>query len=72
MNADTLAGTVWHVTMSLDGYIAGPDDTMDWAHGHGPAGLGGGGDPGHNRRHSRRTPVARRGDGTLRTRWPAG
>jgi len=31
MNADTPAGTVWHVTMSLDGYIAGPDDTMDWA-----------------------------------------
>jgi dihydrofolate reductase len=30
--------TVWHVTMSLDGFIAGPDDTMDWAFGHGPAG----------------------------------
>jgi dihydrofolate reductase len=24
--------------MSLDGYIAGPGDTMDWAQGHGPAG----------------------------------
>jgi dihydrofolate reductase len=22
---------VWHVTMSLDGFIAGPDDSMDWA-----------------------------------------
>jgi dihydrofolate reductase len=22
---------VWHVTMSLDGFIAGPDDAMDWA-----------------------------------------
>jgi dihydrofolate reductase len=22
---------VWHVTMSLDGFIAGPDDTMEWA-----------------------------------------
>jgi dihydrofolate reductase len=28
----------WHVTMSLDGYIAGPDDAMDWAFGHGPHG----------------------------------
>jgi dihydrofolate reductase len=23
--------TLWHVTMSLDGFIAGPDDSMDWA-----------------------------------------
>jgi dihydrofolate reductase len=30
--------TVWHVTMSLDGYIAGPEDAMDWAMGHGSAG----------------------------------
>jgi dihydrofolate reductase len=30
--------TTWHVTMSVDGFIAGPDDTMDWAFGHGPAG----------------------------------
>jgi dihydrofolate reductase len=22
---------VWHATMSLDGFIAGPDDAMDWA-----------------------------------------
>jgi dihydrofolate reductase len=22
---------VWHVTMSLDGFITGPDDSMDWA-----------------------------------------
>jgi hypothetical protein len=21
---------VWHVTMSLDGFVAGPDDAMDW------------------------------------------
>ncbi|MFL5624663.1 MAG: deaminase, partial [Ktedonobacteraceae bacterium] len=21
---------LWHVTMSLDGFIAGPDDGMDW------------------------------------------
>jgi dihydrofolate reductase len=21
---------LWHVTMSVDGFIAGPDDTMDW------------------------------------------
>lgn len=26
-----MAGKVrWHVTMSLDGFIAGPDDAMDW------------------------------------------
>jgi dihydrofolate reductase len=29
---------IWHVTMSLDGFIAGPDDSMDWAFGHGPSG----------------------------------
>jgi dihydrofolate reductase len=23
--------TVWHVTMSLDGFITGPDDAMEWA-----------------------------------------
>ena len=23
--------TVWHTTMSLDGFIAGPDDAMEWA-----------------------------------------
>ena len=22
---------IWHITMSLDGFIAGPNDTMDWA-----------------------------------------
>jgi hypothetical protein len=22
---------LWHVTMSMDGFIAGPDDAMDWA-----------------------------------------
>lgn len=22
---------IWHVTMSLDGFIAGADDAMDWA-----------------------------------------
>jgi dihydrofolate reductase len=22
--------TIWHVTMSVDGFIAGPDDYMDW------------------------------------------
>jgi dihydrofolate reductase len=21
---------IWHVSMSLDGFIAGPDDAMDW------------------------------------------
>jgi dihydrofolate reductase len=25
-----MAAVVWHVTMSLDGFIAGPDDDMDW------------------------------------------
>jgi hypothetical protein len=35
-----MEGTVlWHVTMSLDGFIAGPDDAMDWAfeHSHAPS-----------------------------------
>ena len=28
---DQMTGKVlWHVTMSLDGFIAGPDDGMDW------------------------------------------
>ena len=26
-----MTGVVWHVTMSLDGFIAGPDDAMEWA-----------------------------------------
>jgi len=30
--------TTWHITMSLDGFIAGPYDAMDWAMGHGPPG----------------------------------
>lgn len=25
---------LWHVTMSLDGFIAGPDDAMDWVFEH--------------------------------------
>jgi dihydrofolate reductase len=25
-----MSGVIWHVTMSLDGFIAGPDDSMDW------------------------------------------
>jgi len=25
-----LGDLIWHVTMSLDGFIAGPDDAMDW------------------------------------------
>lgn len=24
----------WHVTMSLDGFIAGPNDAMDWVFGY--------------------------------------
>jgi hypothetical protein len=27
-----MAGKViWHITMSLDGFISGPNDSMDWA-----------------------------------------
>ncbi len=26
----------WHVTMSLDGFIAAPDDSMDWVFGYVP------------------------------------
>ena len=25
-----MSDVIWHVTMSLDGFIAGPDDSMDW------------------------------------------
>lgn len=33
--ADTSTGkVVWHVTMSLDGFIAGADDAMDWVFEH--------------------------------------
>ena len=30
-------GAISHHTMSLDGFIAGPDDSMDWAFGYGEA-----------------------------------
>jgi dihydrofolate reductase len=26
-----MSRVVWHITMSLDGFIAGPDDAMEWA-----------------------------------------
>jgi dihydrofolate reductase len=25
-----MSDVIWHVTMSLDGFIAGPNDAMDW------------------------------------------
>ena len=25
-----MSKVIWHITMSLDGFIAGPDDSMDW------------------------------------------
>jgi hypothetical protein len=27
---EQMAAVGWHVTMSLDGFIAGPEDAMDW------------------------------------------
>ena len=34
------SSTVWHTTMSLDGFITGPDDAMEWAFELGePSGL---------------------------------
>lgn len=30
-----MSSVIWHTMMSLDGFIAGPDDTMDWAFRHG-------------------------------------
>ena len=27
----SMGKVLWHVTMSLDGFIAGPDDAMEWA-----------------------------------------
>jgi dihydrofolate reductase len=29
-----MGSVIWHVTMSLDGFIAGPDDAMDWVFEH--------------------------------------
>jgi dihydrofolate reductase len=29
-NASTPGEVVWHITMSVDGFIAGPDHAMDW------------------------------------------
>jgi hypothetical protein len=29
---------IWHVTMSLDGFITGPDDSMEWAFEYGESG----------------------------------
>ena len=29
-----MSKVVWHITMSVDGFIAGPGDAMDWAFGH--------------------------------------
>jgi dihydrofolate reductase len=29
-----MARVLWHVTMSLDGFIAGPEDSMDWMLGY--------------------------------------
>ncbi len=26
-----MSSVIWHITMSLDGFIAGPHDSMDWA-----------------------------------------
>jgi dihydrofolate reductase len=35
-----MAKVVWHATMSLDGFIAGPDDAMEWVFGYDePAGI---------------------------------
>lgn len=35
MEAQTAAGKVlWHFTMSLDGFVAGPEHTMDWMTGY--------------------------------------
>jgi dihydrofolate reductase len=28
-----MSSVIWHVTMSVDGFIAGPDDSMDWVFG---------------------------------------
>ena len=34
-----MAGDIlWHVTMSMDGFIAGPNDAMDWAFEYGKPG----------------------------------
>jgi hypothetical protein len=42
---------VWHVTMSLDGFIAGPDDAMDWFFEHAEPNPGRGRSHQNDRRH---------------------
>jgi dihydrofolate reductase len=36
MTGASMGKAVWHVTMSLDGFIAGPNDAMDWVFGYVP------------------------------------
>jgi dihydrofolate reductase len=31
MEYEDMSMVIWHITMSLDGFIAGPEDSMDWA-----------------------------------------
>jgi dihydrofolate reductase len=38
MSLGAPATVLWHVTMSLDGFIAGPDHAMEWAFEHGTPG----------------------------------
>ena len=33
-----MSKVIWHTTMSLDGYVAGPNDEIGWVLGHGSAG----------------------------------
>jgi dihydrofolate reductase len=34
-----VSAVIWHVTMSVDGFITGPDDTMEWAFMYGASPL---------------------------------
>ena len=35
MTGPEFGPVIWHVTMSLDGFMAGPDHEMEWALAHG-------------------------------------
>lgn len=61
---------LWHVTMSLDGYIAGPGNSMGWLSMSWLAHVDRGLPPvAHHRRHPRRPQLVRRG---AEPRWPTG
>ena len=56
---------IWHTMMSLDGYIAGPDDSMEWAFEQPGGSCPRRRDPRPDRRDRRGAPLVRPRDGAL-------